>query len=624
LNLAFVLALALQTSPAPPEASRVIVVSFGAAGYVTTSRLLGEGKLPGFDRMVRGGAWSDGMVTSFPTKTAAAHALLFTGHHGHRSGITSNSVLRVPPSEGNRLETRNGFFSESLRAEPVWEMAANRGFETYVLHAPQAYPFRPRPHLSVVYGYTEAVSRGEVLKPESVLRDTLDSRWTVPESESASAREIEFAVGESRYRGIFFDDPADPAIGCDSLGIAGDPDLDAFVARLKPGDAGSFSGPIAASLGGTSTLFSLRLFAVSPDGSSFVLYRSGTSELATSPGDLLTAETPTLRAYAGQGGGRAYAMGDFGPSLAQGGSGEAEDRLLQTELHLASQVLDQARWALSREYRLVLLYSPVVDDVAHELYGYLAPELAGYDETLARSVWPILVDAFAVQDRLLAMLLDIADHDGAHVIVVSDHGMTGTDKLVHLNVALEKAGLLALDPGGSIDLIRTRALAPALGDASVAVNTVDRPGGIVPLEERSIVLDEVRSALSSLKDPISGQRIVTAFFEPAVTGLLQPGGESTGDLFLDLAPGYYPSTSIPILRETVENTEPSGEHVFVPTRRDMLAIFAVYGPRIPKGANLGRVQAVDVTPTILDLLGIEPPPDLPGRSLVPGRGLLNP
>jgi hypothetical protein len=76
------------------------------------------------------------------------------------------------------------------------------------------------------------------------------------------------------------------------------------------------------------------------------------------------------------------------------------------------------------------------------------------------------------------MLLDIADHDRAHVIVVSDHGMSGTDKLVHLNVASRRPGL-ALGPGGSIDLSRTRALAPPLADASVAVNAVDRPGGIV-------------------------------------------------------------------------------------------------------------------------------------------------
>jgi len=609
LNLVLALAFALQTLGAAREAPRVIVVSFDAAGYVTTSRLLAEGKLPSFDRMVRGGAWSDGMISSFPTKTAAAHALLFTGQHGHTSGITANSVLRFPSSAGSRLETLNGFFSESLRAEPVWARAAARGLETYVFHAPQVYPFRPQPHLNVVYGYSDATSRGEVLARKDVL--------------VAEPGAIRFAVGESRYRGTFFDDPGDPTEGYDSLEIAIEPELGPYVARLKPGDAGSFSVPIAASLGGRTAWFSLRLFTLSSDGSSFILYRSGTSELVTSPADLLEGETPALRAYAGNGGADAYSAGGFGPTFAQGGSGEAERRFTETELHLATQLLDQARWVLSRDYRLVLLYSPVIDDVAHELYGYLASDLEGYDEALAQKIWPVLMEAFAVQDRFLGMLLDIADHDRAHLIVVSDHGMSGIDKLVHLNAALEKAGLLALDPGGSIDLTRTRALAPPLEDASVAVNAVDRPGGIVSLEERPMVLDELRSALSSLKDPVSGERIVTAFFEPSTTGLLQPGGDSTGDLFLDFAPGYYPSTSAssPVV---VERTEPSGEHVFVPTRRDMLAIFAAYGPRIPKGVNLGRVHATDVTPTILDLLGIELPPELPGKSLVPGRGVLNP
>jgi predicted AlkP superfamily phosphohydrolase/phosphomutase len=624
LSVLFALALALQSTEPARETPRVIVVSFDAAGYVTTSRLLAEGKLPSFERMVREGSWSDGMVTSFPTKTAAAHALLFTGQHGHTSGITANSVLRFPPSAGTRLDTLNGFFSDSLRAEPVWAKAAARGLETYVFHAPQVYPFRPQPHLNVVYGYNEATSRGEALAPDVVLRGSPDPSWMVPESKSAEAREIGFAVGDSRYRGLLFDDPADPVEGCDSLGIAIEADLGRFVARLKPGEGGSFSSPIAASLGGRPTWFSLRLFTLASDGSSFVLYRSGTSELVTSPDDLLGGEIPGLRAYAGNGGGRAYSAGGFGPTLPTGGSGEAERRFLDTELHLASQLLDQARWGLSQDYRLVLLYSPVIDDVAHELYGYLAPDLESYDEALAQEIWPILTEAFAVQDRFLGMLLDIADNDSAHVIVVSDHGMSGIDKLVHLNVALQKAGLLALGADGSIDLSRTRALAPPLGDASVAVNAVDRPGGIVPLEEKPLVLEELRSALSRLKDPVSGERIVTAFFEPALSGLLQPGGESTGDLFLDFAPGYYPSTSSSISGVVVERTDPSGEHVFVPTRRDMLAIFAAYGPRIPKGVNLGRIQAIDVAPTILDLLGIEPPADLPGKSLVPGKGILNP
>jgi predicted AlkP superfamily phosphohydrolase/phosphomutase len=604
--LSFLLfALALQAVETP----RVIVISFDAAGYVMTSRLVAEGKLPSLERMIREGAWSDGMVTSFPTKTAAAHALLFTGRHGHESGITANTVLRFPPSSGSRLETRNGFYSDSLRVEPIWAMAAARGLETFVFHTPQVYPFHPQPHLQVVYGYTDALLTGEVLAPDAVRGD--------------APLQIRFAVGESRFRGTFLDDPADPRIGCDTLEISAEADTGTSLARVKPGDEESFSAPIEASLLGRRVWFSLRLFSLSADGTGFVLYRSGASELVASPPDLLEPEAPVLRAYAANGGALAYSRGGFGPTLAEGGSGEAERRFFETEIHLGTQLVDQARWGLSRDYRLVLLYSPVIDDVAHQLYGYLDPELDGYDEVLARKIQPFLEQAFAVQDRFLEMLLQIADYDGAHVIVVSDHGMSGKNKLVHLNIALQQAGLLALGADGSIDLSRTRALASPLGDASVAVNTVDRPGGIVALEEKALVLSEVRTALSTVKDPDSGANVITAFFEPATTGLLQPGGDTTGDLFLDFAPGYYPSTSTSS-GVVVERTRPSGEHVYVPTRREMLAIFAAYGPRIPKGVNLGRVQAIDVAPTILDLLGVEPEPPLPGKTLVPGKGALNP
>jgi predicted AlkP superfamily phosphohydrolase/phosphomutase len=587
--------LAAVLGLAAPGPSRVILVSLDGAGYAMTSRLLAEGKLPNLARMLREGAWSDGMVTSFPTKTASAHALLFTGRHGHANGVTGNAVLT---SSGSRLEARSGFFSDALRAEPVWASAASRGLETWVFHAPQVYPFRTQTQLNVVYGYTRAVSPGEVLRSD--------------------ANDFRFAVGETSFRGTFRDDPGDPAVGCDSFDLFDD--QGAAVVRLKPGNP--FSPPIAASVHGEEVWFSLRLFELSPDCEKRVLYRSGATSLATSPDTLLEGEPPGLRAFAGNGGTRAYSQGDLGVTIPRGGAGEAERRLLETEHHLAAQILEQARFALSRDYRLVLLYSPVVDDVAHEIYAYLAPELDGYDVERARKLWPVMEEAFAIQDRLLGMLLEVADSDGAHVIVVSDHGMTGTDRLLHLNAALEKAGLLTFAPDGSIDLARTRALAPPLEDSSIAVNSVDRPGGVVPLEERAQVIEEARRALASLRDPDTGEPVVTAFFDPSTSGLLQPGGLSTGDLFLDLASGYYPSSSASP-SPVIERTEPSGEHGFPPTRREMLAIFAACGPRIPKGVNLGRVKAVDVAPTILDLLGVEPASDLPGRSLVPGRGTLN-
>jgi predicted AlkP superfamily phosphohydrolase/phosphomutase len=217
--------------------------------------------------------------------------------------------------------------------------------------------------------------------------------------------------------------------------------------------------------------------------------------------------------------------------------------------------------------------------------------------------------------------MEYASQDGAHVLVLADHGMAGTNQNFNVNVALAQAGLLTLNPDRSIDLSRTKALLLPPSDASVAVNTVDRKGGIVPIEQKPAVLAQVRKALEEVRDPESGQRVVTAFFEPSTRGLLQPGGDNTGDLFLDLARGYYFSDRTD-KDEVLTRTTPAGNHVFVPTRRDMLAICAAWGPKVPPGKKWSRVRAIDIAPTVLDMLGLAVPAELPGRSLLPENALV--
>ena len=627
LRVPFVLAL-LACSGLATAAPRVILVSWDGAGYEMTSKLLAEGRLPNLQRMLREGAWSDGMVSSFPTKTAAAHAVLFTGHYGHRSGITANALLLLPASEHNRLETESGYFSNALRVDPVWILAARNGLDTYAMHATQAYPFddaraRLSPseleHLFLIHGYTEVQSRGESFN-EASLRLEAPAGWAVPEAWGGEARAFRFAVEETPFWGLFFDDPLDPVPGWDTLGIVRETRATSFLARVKPGLG--FSTPIQATVLGKSVWFSLRMLDLSPDGQHFLLYRSGATEIAVSNSEMPHAELPVMQAYAGNGATRPYARGRLGPRLADGGDGIAEVRFLETLVHLQSQIIAQAKVALAEDYDLVVLYSPVTDDVNHELVGYLDEALKGHDEALAAGLWPFVVQSFELQDTFLGVLMDAAERDDAHVIVVSDHGMAGTDRLLHLNVALAQAGLLALHADGSIDLSATRAVAPPLADGSIAVNSTGRLGGIVPQEERDEILREVRRALKALQDPETGEPIITAFYEPATSGLLQPGGASTGDLFLDYLPGYYPST------ETggdavIETTEPRGNHVFVPTRRNMLAICAAWGPRIPSGTNFGKIRSIDIMPTVLDLLELERSAGLPGKSLVPPATLLN-
>ena len=104
--------------------------------------------------------------------------------------------------------------------------------------------------------------------------------------------------------------------------------------------------------------------------------------------------------------------------------------------------------------------------------------------------------------------------------------------------------------------------------------------------------------------------------------MLQPGGASTGDLLLEFAPGYYP-TDWTDAEVVIERTEPRGNHIFVPTRREMLSSCAAWGPRVRAGINWGKGRSIDIVPTVLDLLDLEIPADLPGRPLVPARTLLD-
>ena len=570
------------------------------------------------------------MVTTYPTKTAAAHAVFWTGVYGHASGITGNFMLLEPDASYTRLEREPAYSSHPLRADPIWAMTARAGLMSYAFHATQSYPFvdslgRVGPeeaeNLRLLYGYSGRRITADVLTERRI---TLAPAWgwTIAEAKGSEAREFSLRVGDRSFWALFFDDPFDPTVGCDTLGVATSKQAGEFLARVKPGRNESFSAPISTTRQGEELWFSLRVFELDATASRFLIYRSSAEVIFSSSDSFPGLGETAIEAFAGNAGDRLYKTGRLGKTLMEGGEGSAEERLLATEAHLNEQIRRQTVRVLEEgDYRLVVMYSPVTDELGHALVGYVDPAMPGFDAALAEKVWPTLVRAFELQDDLLGAMMDYASRDGAHVIVVADHGMAGTDQNFNVNIALAQAGLLALNSDRSIDLTRSEALLLPTTDTSVAVNTIDRKGGIVPLEEKPKVLARVRKALEAVEDPVSGGRVVTAFFEPATRGLLQPGGKNTGDLFLDLARGYYFSDRTD-KDELLTRKTPEGNHIFVPTRRDMLAVCAAWGPKVPPGSRWSRVRAIDIVPTVLDMLGLAIPGHLPGRSLLPEDSLV--
>ena len=677
---------------------RLVVLAVDGAGRVLVERLLAAGELPNFARLRREGAFSDGLVPAVPSLTAPSFAALWNGLPGAETGITGNTVLATPPESHSLLDTADGFSAARLRTRPLWARVAAAGRRAVAVHTTHTFPLADalagldaaaRWRLFLLTGYTDRRIPPATLDEER--NPLLAGRPPGGCGFGEGAGFFRFEVGETRFLGAFFDDPADPRVGWDTFAVLSGEDREGegqgeggggprgscggpgssdrpplLLARVRVGERGSFSIPIAAevavdpapgSSAGTGrgrADFRVRAFAArpagpaslsgslpgsppgtppgSPPGSSarFLVFRSAARGVAAWP-EPFWRERLGEPDYAGSIGAAEFAAGRLGrwpragdavASAAAGAPGLAGQRLLEVVEDLEETARAHLEAAADLpDWNLLALYLPFADEVGHLVYGALDERLPSHDPATAAALRPVLAGTFAAVDRVLGDAFRIAAAAGAHLLVVGDHGMAGTDRRAHLNVALERAGLLAFGPDGRPDLSRTRVLLLTTADGSLAVNRVSRPGGVVEpgaAEERA--LREAREALLALRTP-EGEPLVFGFLDPGAPGLLRFGGDSTGDLFPILRPGYR-SSPLPA-PEVVTPAPPAGSHGFLPTRRDMQAVFAAWGPRIAPG-RWPRASALAVLPTALDLLGLPPDPALPGRSLLGDAPLVRP
>ena len=646
LSAALVAALFMVPSAVAAAAPkpRLLVLAVDGGGHELVRNFLRDGVLPNFARLRDEGAFSDGMVTAFPSKTAASFAMIWTGLPGRETGITGNSVLALPAGSHTLLETRDGFSAALLRADPLWTRVAGAGRRAVALHTTHTWPLdaalgrlgpERRGELYILTGY------GDVRVPPATLDEVRSPLLAEPPAwvagASASRRVggspgfFRFDVGGAGFLGVFLDDPLNPESGWDTFGVLADPGDDdpgaeapIWLARVGIGPDAGFSGPVSAEAEGRRVEFRVRAFAAAAPAAGsparYLVFRGGASEMGAHP-EAFWKERLGAPEWPRTVGAPEYASGRLGPTRADGGEGVAESRLLEITGAVADSALAHLDAAASLpDWDLIALYLPMADEMGHLLYGRLDERLPTHYPPLAEALRPVLAGAFAAVDRVLGRLFVLAEASGAHLMVLSDHGMSGTDRLLHLNVALERAGLLAFGADGTVDLSRTQAMLLTTADGSVGINRASRPAGIVPPDREPAVLAAIRAALLAIR--ADGEPVVTGFLEPVARGRVQPGGATTGDLFPLLRPGFLPSARR--AEDIVMPARSSGNHGFAPTRRDMLAVLAAWGPRIPAGSEWPRASALDVVPTALDLLGLPADPTLPGRSLLGGAPLVRP
>jgi hypothetical protein len=564
--------LLLSSLLAAEPAGRVFLISLDGMGFQAFSEDPAASELRTMKRLAEEGI-SAPMQAAFPSLTAPGHASLWTGVYGNQNGITANSV---PIAFGQRA---NGFRAEQLRADTFWVKAGQQGIRAVAHNPTQGFPCNAHnsgPNVTLVNGY-----QTPELSPRRLLRGA-DVEWlpappvgfAAPRGSRQPVKYFRYTSGQLQFAGaVFAKGPGYDTIRLSAQAARRYVDAAAKEAEALPPRHNNTTRPLARHFseglpiaGRTAVHF--RLFELSADGADFLLFQSEAKEISVCHNGPTQATRfqqrllATAGGFVGNGAGDFYEQGRFGPLRTDG---LAERRWLETlELH-ARQTMRHSR-ALLDEFspRLFVDYISTPDDMLHSWWGFFAQG--------DRFLEPYRRWGYQIIDWRIAQLRDLL-RDPDHLIVVSDHGMTRADRELRLNTLLADLGY---------------------------AGRVWGQDSFLRLKDRAdhALLREVRERLTAWRD--DGRPVFLEWFTPAdAAARFGIGGDFGGDLYFDLAPGYYTSSASksPIV-ETYPH--PRGVHGPLPTRPDLLALFLAYGPNLHQRA--ASMRTVDVAPFVLKLL----------------------
>lgn len=604
-RLLAVLSLAVPLLAAPRPAGRVLLFSLDGMGYQRWTDDPAAAELTALRTIARSGVTARGVIPHFPSTTANSHAALWTGAYGDVNGISANSNPMAPRAEHTFLDRAIGFRAESLTAEPIWAAAARQGIKAVAYQATQAYPFLPintAPGSSVppivINGYqTKMVAAGVLLGPPDVTAEDCGA-WQ-PAVKSTHC----FAWSAGTYK-------LHAAALRDSLVVAADPAGNRVIVTAAPEEvepprrrplarhfsAGLFLTP--------ELVVHFRLFSLSPGASSFALFQTPIHELgyyngSSSAAAELQAMLKATGAFVGNGPTSLLRQGRLGKMIVDGGDGTAERRCMEGIEFVVRQNVRQTVWLWKRySPRFMTGYLNYPDEVDHLLLGLTHPATPGVPPDLRERYRAVRSWGYVILNRAMDVFIKLPSR-GDHIIFASDHGMAPVWKQVRVDEVLNEPGLA--------------------GKAShvynfLVLNTKDWKDGAIPEAEREAWIDRAQATLARIEDPDTGEPVFRDFARPSRNGAkFGIGGPSGGDLYWDLAPGYYFSRAKegPIISAM---RVPAGNHGYLPTRPDMLAICIAKGPRMRPGTQWPTLHSIDIAPLVADLLGIKPPLQARGHS----------
>ncbi|MBB1253548.1 alkaline phosphatase family protein [Streptomyces sp. OF3] len=518
-------------------------VVWDAAAHWVVDRLEREGALPAVSRMRRDGVLTAARPAYPNCQTPPSLATLFTGTWPREHGVTGFTV----PGAGEGLDSHVSGFAPGFPAvPPVWEVLAAHDLSSAFVHTPWVFDETGRvgSHVDVaVEAYSRRLTRHAALAPRPGEQDWRIGGFDV--AVTAPARPSD------PVRLTAADSPAgDLVLGTDGewRPLALDGDHGTWVTRLV--------------VDGRLTLVHTGVWRPRTAGRN----RAALRRLAECP------------PFAGEGVGPLYREGVFGPRLAEGGDGTAEEVFLSSVECVAEHFAAATGAVLeTHDADLVVVYLPMTDDVGHELLGWCDERSAAHRPDISEAVWARVRRCYQWCDTVLGRVLDRAGAEDT-VLLGADHGMVGSTHLVHLGDALLRAGLSHARADGGLDAERSAVFYHPANNGSLWVG----PGLAGDPEGARAAMRRAHAVLRTLTDPETGRPVVTGFLDRDHLRPADPDGDPFVS-FVVLADDYQPTARPAGDGAVVRRTPKTGAHV-VHTGDDRLhAVHAALGSGVPAG-----------------------------------------
>ncbi len=220
------------------------------------------------------------------------------------------------------------------------------------------------------------------------------------------------------------------------------------------------------------------------------------------------------------------------------------------------------------------------------------------------------------------------------IILVSDHGISSLKRILHLNRCLSEKGYLKFKPKeewkkfakdileknvsyifGKVDWSKTKAYAVGKRGA-IYVNLKGRePNGIVSKRDYKKIIEKLKKDLKNTEDPETGEKIVKKAFSRDEL-FFGKNIQKAPDILIFLNDGYFPfGYAFNYDKPDSISVNDRIDQPFVTGIESGDGILLIRDKNIEANATFKNSKIIDLTPTLLYLLGLPVPKDMDGKVL---------